>query len=129
MVLLHFKVGSSIIDTKYSDTLPGTGAKRIYSLKTAQDPQNYGQYVLPKNVEELKVTVKEEVWPGEEIIWTNKPPKKVGRKRQPQLFRGSNPDGQVVEEYRHLKTPIEVFDHLFDQQIMEIILGISEITV
>ena len=71
--------------------------------------------------------VKTDVWPSGELSWVNRPKKKVGRKSEPHIFRGTNVNGQVVPEYRELKTPIEVFNHLFDDQMMQIILGFSEI--
>ena len=106
------------------DTLPGTGAKRIHSLKTALDSENYSKIELPKKPIEYKVPVNKNVWLSEEIVWTNMRKKKAGRKSQQHIFRGTNTDGQVKKEYRHLKTPMEVFDHLFDADIMGTILGI-----
>ena len=108
------------------DTLPGTGAKRIYSLKTALDSENYSKIKIPKDSVEHKVAVDKKIWPSEEIVWINRPIKKAGRKSQQHIFRGTNTEGQVKREYRHLKTPLEVIDHLFDPEILETILGTDE---
>ena len=75
---------------------------------------------------ELKETVKPEVWPEKDLIWVNRPIKKAGRKRESQIFRGSNPNGSVVEEYRHITKPLEAFDTLFDEFMINIILGTSK---
>ena len=118
---------SKRLDSKSKpDTLPSTGSKRIFSLKTACDPENYSPYAYPKKVQELKVDIKSKDLPVDELVWINKPKKTVGRKKEPHIFRGSNVNGQVKREYRKLKTPVEVFDHLFDEEIMNTILGISE---
>ena len=105
--------------------MPGQGARRIYSLESCQDAANYKKVDPPKEVVELKETVKEEVWPEKDIVWINRPKKTVGRKRASQVFKGSNPKGRVVEEYKEITTPLAAFDHFFDEPMLTIILGIS----
>ena len=112
-----------IIDMCFSDSRPGTGARRIHSLQTAQDSGNYTEFVLPKNVKELKVPIKSPlVWPETEMIWRNRPIKKAGRKAAHHILKG--PAGEVKPEYKNVTEPEQSFDLFFDEEIMTTILGI-----
>ena len=109
----------------FSETRPGTGARRIHSLDTARDPQNYTPFEKPKQLIELNVPVKKpEVWPGGSMQWVNRPIKKAGRKSAQHLLKG--PAGEVKEEYKHVKSSQQAFELFFDDDIMKMILGTFE---
>ena len=95
--------------------------------KSCLNAENYSKYAFPKKVQELKVPISSSsgAWDSEEMIWVNRPQKTAGRKKEPHIFRGANVNGQVRREYRELKTPMEIFNVLFDEPMLEIILGIS----